>query len=150
VPTKEDAYMAEAKTLNIIAEGFPEDETSSDVKIRLYYQSLEASRLSKAFENSQAKCSASVYLGEALALSLRSTLLPFSFSIETRPRLFVIKVRGHIIVEGSPRNLKPWTVSEADEPPKVWYRVYRDILKTASELARWLEVSLPEELAVET
>ncbi len=138
--------MTEATSLNIAKEYLTEQDDLVDAEVRLYYQSLEATRLSRAFATDQAKCSASVRLGEALWLSPQSTLLPFSFSVETNPRVFVIRVKGHIFVEGSPQSIRYLTDTEGDEPPRVWSRVCREILRIASDLAGSLDLSLPEEL----
>jgi len=135
--------MTKVRYLNTVGKGFLDQEASIDVRIRLDYQSLEAHRLTKTSENSQVRCLSSVYLGEILNLSPKGALLPFLFNIETKPEFFSFKVKGNVLLEGSPQSIKYWSFSEGDKPPKIWHHVYQDILKVVSGLAQCLNVSLP-------
>jgi len=136
--------MSKIKYLNVASNVIQDGNSVTNVTIHLEYQSLEAHRLTKTFKDAEVKCPISIYLGETLNLSAESALLPFSISVESRPELFSFKVKGNIIIEGSPPIVKYWSSSE-EGPPKIWHYAYRDIWKVVSELAHCLELTLPKE-----
>jgi len=136
--------MSKAKHLSMASNVIQDENSITDVTIRLEYQALEAHRLTRTFKNAKVKCPISIYLGETLNLSAESALLPFSINVESRPELFSFKVKGNMLVEGSPLIVEYWSSSK-NGPPKIWRYAYRDVCKVVSELARCLELTLPKE-----
>jgi len=131
--------MASGKTLEI----------EEDLKISLSYHFLEAERLTKTFKYNYLKYPVSIYLGETVTLSPKSAFIPFMVTLETKPDFFSFKIKGEIFLEGSWGTIEHLILSEDGEPPKIWSRIYHEILKVIKKLAVYLKVPLPRELEVE-
>ena len=120
------------------------DAQTRNIQVNVHYKSLEAYRSVRIDNRSEIKYAFSIYLGEAISSFGENSYLPFMVDVETNPEVAAFKIKGEIFVKGPPQIVKGWVVSENNEPPKIWFQVYREVLKTLSSLAGYIQVPPPD------
>lgn len=120
------------------------DPQMRNIQVHIRYKSLEAYRSVKIDNRSEIKYAFSIYLGESINSFGGNTYLPFTVDVETNPEMASFKIKGEIFVKGSSQIVKRCVVSENNEPPKIWFQIYQEALKTLFSLAGYIQVPPPD------
>jgi len=122
------------------------EEVPEGVEVSVEYRHIEVHKLSFRFPNRISGFPISLYLGEAVVNPPGKAFLPFVAKLETKPNFIAFKIGGRLYLEGDSQKIEKWIIPRGDDPPKVWYWIYRDVLKVVSRFVKFLDDLFPETL----
>ena len=121
-------------------------EVPEGVEVSVEYRHIEVHKLSFKFPSRISGLPISLYLGEAVVNPPGKAFLPFVAKLETKPNFIAFRIGGRLYLEGDSQKIERWILPRGDDPPKVWYWIYRDVLKVVSRFVKFLDDLFPETL----
>ena len=105
-----------------------------DVNISINYRLIEVNKPIESMLNKEA--SISIYVGEAISLSHKRALMPFTIIISLNSALF--RIRGEIILIGSSESIKRIIKFDDENSPSVYFHIYKETIRILNCLSTLL------------